>query len=191
MKKLMTVFLLVSGLMFVVPAQAQLQWGIKGGWNLSKPSLSGEKIRASAKNNSGYFFGPMAELTIPLIGLGVDAAVMYSYRGAVDIYDETVDLNTIAIPINLNYTFGLSSMFGIYIAAGPQFDYNVGHKNVNGVKLKSSATSGNVGAGVKVLGHLQAGFNYNFSLAKTGRDVEDYAFDFKTNSWQISFAYLF
>jgi hypothetical protein len=190
MKKLMTLFLLVVGLSMAMPASAQFKWGVKGGLNISKPSLSGKTIREEAKNNTGYFIGPMGEITILVIGLGVDGSLLYSHKGAVDVDDKTVNLNTLEIPINLKYTIGLGSLAGIYIAAGPQYGYNLGKKNVSGLKLESSTVSANVGAGVKLLGHLQAGFNYNFALDKTGKSkTEDV--DFKTNTWQISVAYLF
>lgn len=110
---------------------------------------------------------------------------------------KTAKMNSIEIPINLKYTIGLGSLLGVYIAAGPQFGYNIGKKNFDfsdyDFKLKGSNLSANVGAGVKLLGHLQAGVNYNIALGKTGESVSKqvHAFDFKTNTWQVSVAYLF
>ena len=59
--------------------------------------------------------------------------------------------------------------------------------------LKKNNTSFNVGAGLKLIKHLQVGVNYNFALGHTatiklkdGRDVE-----IKNNGWQVSLAYLF
>ena len=50
----------------------------------------------------------------------------------------------------------------------------------------------NVGAGVKLLGHLQAGVNYNFGLSKMARSVDDQmTIEMKRNTWQISLAYMF
>ncbi len=201
MKKFMTVLLVAAGMLVVAPAQAQLKFGVKAGVNISKPSLSGSRLVAEAKNNTGYFFGPMAEFTIPLIGLGVDGALLYSHKGAIDVREEnmssthTADLNSIEIPINLKYTIGLGSIAGIYFSAGPQFGYNIGKKRFSeyDFKLKGSNLSANIGAGVKLLGHLQAGINYNIALDKTGESFGDQmdAFDFKTNTWQVSVAYLF
>lgn len=193
MKKFMTVLLVAAGLLLAAPAQAQLKFGVKAGVNLSKASLSGKDL--NTKNYTGYFVGPMAEFTIPLIGLGVDGALLYSHKGAMKVEGETAKMNSIEIPVNLKYTIGLGSLLGVYIAVGPQFGYNIGKKNFSDYdfKLKGSNLSANVGAGVKLLGHLQAGVNYNIALGKTGESFSDHtkAFDFKTNTWQVSVAYLF
>ena len=62
---------------------------------------------------------------------------------------------------------------------------------------KSKALVGvNVGAGVKLLGHLQVGVNYNIPWGKSGevtvKEGINAVFDkYKTKTWQISAAYLF
>ena len=81
----------------------------------------------------------------------------------------------------------------LYIAAGPQFGFNVGSGHfTESFDMKSCNTSFNVGAGVKLLGHLQAGVNYNFGLSKMARSVDDQmTIEMKRNTWQISLAYMF
>ena len=160
MKKFFSVFMIaVCCMALAMPAQAQLiKFGVKGGVNLSKLKLEGMK-----DNSTGFFFGPMAEITIPVIGLGVDGALLYSQKGdkmeGLDIKQSGLD-----IPVNLKYSIGLGSMLGIYVAAGPDFFFNFkGDKNFeDGRKLESKkAQVGiNVGAGVKLVRHLQIGFNY-------------------------------
>jgi hypothetical protein len=99
---------------------------------------------------------------------------------------------------SLNSTVG---MLGAYIAAGPQFDFNIGNKTwTRELSLKKSTTSFNVGAGLKLIRHLQLGVNYNFALSKTGT-YEYYteggsgdghhSVNIKNNTWQVSLAYLF
>ena len=107
-------------------------------------------------------------------------------------------LKTIEIPVNLKWTFGLGSTFGAYIAAGPQFGFNVGSGLFNigseTFDMKKSYTTFNVGAGVKLIQHLQIGLNYNFSINKVAKAViEDYegTVDMKKNTWQVSLAYMF
>ena len=110
-------------------------------------------------------------------------------------------LRTFAVPVNLKWSFGLGSMLGAYIAAGPQFDFNIGNKTwTRELSLKKSTTSFNVGAGLKLIRHLQLGVNYNFALSKTGT-YEYYtegesgdghhSVNIKNNTWQVSLAYLF
>ncbi len=191
MKKIMTVLLVAVAALVAVPAQAQISWGVKAGLNLSKATGDVSDV----KNATGYFIGPMAEFTIPLIGLGVDGSLLYSHKGAVKTDNVTAKMNTIDIPINLKYTFGLGSTAGIYIAAGPQFSWNIGDKNITDLdlKLKSSTLSANIGAGVKLLNHLQAGITYNIALGDTGESLATYAdnLSFKTNTWQVAVAYIF
>lgn len=118
----------------------------------------------------------------------------------------TVKQQAINIPINVRYTFGLGDLAGIYIAAGPQFGFNVGDKDfdvlkVANYKLKSSNFSVNLGAGVTLIKHLEIGFNYNIACGKTGEvtgkgaatDVVKSLADSsgKSNAWQISAAYYF
>lgn len=112
MKKFFSVFMIaVCCMALAMPAQAQLiKFGVKGGVNLSKLKFEGMK-----DNSTGFFFGPMAEITIPVIGLGVDGALLYSQKGdkmeGLDMKQSGLD-----IPVNLKYSIGLGSMLGIYVA---------------------------------------------------------------------------
>lgn len=189
MKKFFGVFLVaICCLAMATPAQAQLlKWGLKGGVNMSKIDWDGG-VKGNKDNSAGFFIGPMAEFTIPLIGLGIDGALMYSQRG--DEYKQ----QGIEIPVNLKYTIGLGSMFGIYVAAGPDFFFNF--KDAAKSELydaEDSQVGLNIGAGVKLIQHLQIGINYqiplgdSFSFKKVGEAIGDG----RTKTWQISLAYLF
>ena len=192
MKKFFSVFMIaVCCMALAMPAQAQLiKCGVKGGVNLSKLKFEGMK-----DNSTGFFFGPMAEITIPVIGLGVDGALLYSQKGdkmeGLDMKQSGLD-----IPVNLKYSIGLGSMLGIYVAAGPDFFFNFkGDKNFeDGRKLESKkAQVGiNVGAGVKLVRHLQIGFNYTIPCGDsfTWKSASE-AIGTKNKTWQISAAYLF
>lgn len=192
MKKIFSVFMIaICCLAVAMPVQAQLiKFGVKGGLNLSKLKVEGMK-----DNATGFFFGPMAEVTIPIVGLGVDGALLYSQKGdKLDGFD--TKQAGLDIPINLKYTIGLGSLFGIYVAAGPDFYFNF-KKNKeydDGEKLeKKKAQVGiNLGAGVKLIKHLQVGFNYNipFGDSFTWKNAGE-AIGAKNKTWQISAAYIF
>ena len=199
MKKIFGVIALAAAFMFAVPAQAQLKFGVKAGLNVSKASL--DKGVLSADNRTGFFVGPMAEFTLPIVGLGVDAALLYDNKSVkVGAEGETSSstLHYIDIPINVKYTIGLGSLASVYGATGPQFSYNIGGKSIldGSYALNDSDFSWNIGAGVKLLGHLQVGYNYNIALGKTAEVKEAEAIDFvgksfKNNTHQISVAYMF
>ena len=61
-----------------------------------------------------FLAGPMAEFTLPIIGIGADVAALYSTDLGVD-GEKTMKLKTFAVPVNLKWSFGLGSMLGAYI----------------------------------------------------------------------------
>ena len=207
MKKLFTLIVLVAATYFAVPANAQLKFGIKGGLNITDMSLSNDVFETS--NRTGFFIGPTIKFTLPIVGLGIDASALYDQReGEVNVEaDDNTLVSTrlkqksINIPINLRYDIGLGSRAAVYLAAGPQFGFNVGDKNQSLYKdvaewrLNTSNFSVNVGAGVMLLGHLQVGANYNIVCGKTGEitvlDGAESVLRGRSNTWQISAAYYF
>ncbi len=183
MKKIISLLMLAVCLAVAVPAQAQLKFGVKGGLNLSKLDVNGNKI---SDNTTGFFIGPMAEFTVPVVGLGVDGALMYSQRGK-DAYKE----QGIEIPVNLKYTIGLGSTLGVYLAAGPDFFFNFKDVDLTGVDKKDAQVGLNLGAGVKLMGHLQAGFTYQIPLGNSFELANLSNAGAKTKTWQILLAYTF
>ena len=127
MKKILSALMIVACLFMAMPAQAQFQFGLKGGLNISKLTFSEDIVKGD--NRTGFFIGPMAEFTIPIVGLGVDVAALYNQSGAkAQSGNEEVSqtFKSIEVPVNLKWTLGLGSTLGAYIAAGPQFGFNVG-----------------------------------------------------------------
>ena len=196
MKKIFGALMIAVCIGMAMPAQAQIHFGVKGGLNLSKASFSNVGDNFKKDNFTGFFIGPMAEFNIPIVGLGVDAALLFAQRGikvSEGNEDLTIKQNGIDIPVNLKYTIGLGSLAGIYLAAGPDFYFDfAGNKTVEGMRTdKKKAEVGiNVGAGLKLLNHLQVGANYNIPLGDTA-DIEGTDASYKTKTWQVSVAYIF
>lgn len=204
MRKIFTIAVLVAATCFAVPAQAQFKFGLKGGLNITDMSFSSDVFESS--NRTGFFIGPTIKFSLPLVGLGVDASALYDQREAkVKGVDKKIKQQAINIPINLRYDIGLGSLAAIYLAAGPQFGFNVGNRhetivdNVSSWKFNTSNFSVNLGAGVMLLSHLQVGFNYNIVCGKTGEvsflqtagDIAEGVYRGRSNSWQVSAAYYF
>lgn len=213
MKKMFSLALVALGLMAAMPSQAQIKFGLKGGLNITDMSMSKDVLDAS--NRTGFFIGPSVKFTLPVVGLGIDAAALYDQREAklkVDAENTTgtgltsnkIKQQSINIPINLRYSIGLGDLAGIYFAAGPQFGFNVGDKNFDGTKetsyrMESTNFSVNLGAGVSLIKHLEIGFNYNIACGKTGeasvKNVLNNTWEQvsrgRSNAWQISAAYYF
>ena len=193
MRKLFTLVLMAA--LAAVPSmmQAQVKFGVKAGLNVTQMSLSQDVV--SKSNQEGFFVGPTVKVTLPLVGLGVDASALYDQRDA-KFGEDKVSQRSINVPINLRYGVGLGSLASVYLAAGPQFGFNVGQKNYSGVKdfkFKESNFSVNVGAGVSLINHVEVGFTYNIAVGKTGEiSWEDGAkINARANSWQVSAAYYF
>ena len=198
MKKIFTLVTLVVALFAANTANAQLKFGLKGGLNITNMSFDSGVVDPS--NQEGFFVGPTVKFSIPVVGLGFDLAALYDQRDA-KIDDTTVSQRSINIPLNLRYNIGLGDLASVYLAAGPQFGFNVGSKNigivdeVSNFKFKDSNLSVNLGAGVNLISHLEIGFCYNIACGKTGefevlKSVTN-AVKAKNNSWQISAAYYF
>ena len=202
MKKIFTLVTLVVALFAANTANAQLKFGLKGGLNITNMSFDSDVVAQS--NQEGFFVGPTVKFSIPVVGLGFDLAALYDQRDA-KIDDTTVSQRSINIPLNLRYNIGLGDLASVYLAAGPQFGFNVGSKNigivdeVSNFKFKDSNLSVNLGAGVNLISHLEIGFCYNIACGKTGDfEVQKGVLEgvsnvvkAKNNSWQISAAYYF
>ena len=192
MKRIFGALMIAVCIGMAMPAQAQRHFGVNGGLNLSKASFSNMGGNFKKDNFTGFFIGPMAEFNIPIIGLGVDASLLFAQRGikitpeGADEY--TVKQNGIDIPVNLKYTIGLGSLAGIYLAAGPDFYFDFEKKS--GIDKKKAQVGINVGAGLKLLNHLQVGANYNITMGDTA-DFEGTDASYKTKTWQVSVAYIF
>ena len=199
MKKIFTTIVLMAAMLVVIPAKAGINFGIKGGYNITNFSFSKDVI--AKDNQQGFFIGPSLKIGIPVLPIGFEIAALYDQRDA-KLEGEKISQKSINIPINVRYELGLGDMAGIYVAAGPQFGFNIGDKSfsfddVADYKLKDSNLSINLGAGLRLVKHLEIGFNYNIALGKTGEfNVIDGAGEAlgingngKGNAWQISATY--
>ena len=207
MKKVITLVVLIAAVSLTAQAQG-LKFGVKGGLNISKMSFSKDVV--SSDNKTGFFVGPSLKLSLPA-GFSADIAALYDERStdvsgskttAVDgdiitstSGTETIKQKSLQIPLNLRYNIGLSSMAGLYLAAGPQFGFPVADKvlktEFGDYRLKDANLSINFGAGLYLMGHLEVGFTYNLAAGKSGEFKDWNDVDTHNNAWQISAAYYF
>ncbi len=204
MKKIGVVLACLVAFLWAAPANAQFKWGLEAGVNLSKVSVKGDGNLFDSSNRTGWFVGPKAQFVMPVIGLGLDGAILYSQKymklEAEGESSPNKSLPYLEIPINLRYNFGFSSLAGLYIATGPQYNWYLGSRNLTWDgesygSLERSTFSWNVGAGVILLSHLQLGFTYNIAMGATGQ-IDNVGeaiktFDVKNNTWQVRLAYFF
>lgn len=204
MKKILTSLILFAALA-VMPASAQIKFGVKGGMNNTSLKLDYENA-FSNKAGYGWFIGPTVKASFPLgvINLGADAAVLYDERNSKmsdSEIEETIKLKSVIIPINVRMNFSLLKVLGAYVATGPQFGFNVGNSGFSwgemkdNFQLKKSQFSWNVGVGLTVMSHLEVGVAYNFGIGRTGelKDMtkEEIIDTPKQKTWVLSAAYYF
>ena len=184
MKKLTCMAIMAAALLIASPVQAQFSWGIKGGVNMGSNDLVAMKDKAYAldlSNYSGFFIGPKAEVRIPILGFGVEAAALYAQKGMMLTDKESFKQNSFQIPLNLKYSFGLGNIANVFVAAGPEFGFNVGETQkfvstlnmdntsgaVQGYVAEKSTLAFNVGLGATLLSHFQVSVNYNMPWGQT------------------------
>jgi hypothetical protein len=214
MKKIFGLFAAIC-LFTAMPATAQFNFGIKAGVNLSeKPSLNINELKNSLQGNTGWFVGPTAKFVFPVVGLGIEANVLYS-QANIEVNGQNILNQSIDIPLYLRYEITLpvvNKFLEPFVAVGPQFGWNIGNKNISidnvienvteNIKFKESNISLNLGLGVILFDHLQVHANYNLALGKTADvtatykdssliDISKNIAEMKSNIWQISLAYIF
>ena len=195
MKKFYMSFAVVAFTMLMaIPAQAQINWGLRAGANIVNMKMSSDIL--GSKNNAGFYVGPTVKFTVPIVGLSFDASAVYDQRTA-KIVDDTKGVTeerkqqTIQIPINIRYGWGLSSMANVFLFAGPQFGFNLS-KKYSDWTWKSSQFSVNVGIGATVLSHLELKANYNFVVGKSAvASSNNFEGNSRFNTWQIGLGYYF
>lgn len=196
------------------PAAAQFNWGIKAGVNIAEKPSNIDDLKSAVKGEAGWYVGPMAKFTLPIVGLGLEANLLYSQTNS-EVGGETIKRQCIDLPVYLRYELSLpvvNKFLEPFIAVGPQWSWNIGDRNfvvdainaAGGVypadyTLRSSNLSLNLGLGAVILDHFQIHANYNLALGSTSdyRNEIDGAVNLyksvksKTNIWQVSVAYIF
>lgn len=180
----------------VVPSQAQFKWGVKAGMAVN--SLKFNKGLGSSDNRAGFTGGLMADFTVPVIGVGFDASLLYAAR-SIDFAEEdgtTVNKTRsyIDIPVNFKYKIGLPVVGKIvtpFLTTGPDFSFLLSNKNMNNaVKNKTFDFAWNVGLGVQLFNHVQVAASYGIGITKSASG-HDSLYSGRNRCWTVTAAYLF
>ena len=197
MKKVTGLVLIILMAFIAVPAKSQLKFGVKGGLNISSVHLNSDILKAD--NVTGFQIGPMIETTIPLVGIGLDAAILYSQKG-VDMKAEgsasstSMKTDYLDIPVNLKWKFGIP-LVKAYLSAGPYVGFRVGGDKIwdvlgDQIKAKNFGAGLNFGVGAELISHLQIGVNYGLGLTDN-YSSEKFDLNAKNRGWSITAAILF
>lgn len=189
----------VAILAFAGTANAQFKFGPRVGINVN--SLHFNESVLKSDNRTGFNAGLEAEFTVPVIGIGLDASLMYVRRNA-EINDDGDILKKhcdyFEIPVNLKWKMNIpviAKLVKPYIFTGPSFAFLTSKRAITeAYKYKSVDTSWNVGLGLEFISHLQISAYYGFGLNNSivpVPGVDSTPIDGKTHCWTVTAAWLF
>ena len=189
-------------LMFImsVQANAQLRFGVKGGYDVSSNDINKDILNAS--NRLGFQVGGTMELMAPILGMGVELSALYGHQQYdVKVEDSGYDLSDydyLRVPLNLKKKFSLIGLLGVFVQAGPYVEFKIDggdFKDIdNQYKSKSFGAGVNAGAGVELLNHLELGMYYRKVLTDNyGDDAPNFGdiWKKKPDTWSVDLTYFF
>ena len=189
-------------------AGTPVRFGVKGGFELTEMNFNASDLRQA--NRAGFYAGPVAKFTLPVVGLCIDASVLYSQRD-LKVDGENILQKSLLLGGDLRYNIGVGDVLGIFVNLGPQLSLNIGDdvfywkdedQNNHQLALQNTMISFNLGLGMSFLQHFEAGIFYNIPAGKTADFTWDKVGDqlidtswsrakTKTNAWHIAVAYYF
>lgn len=190
-KNFITIMLLMTFMAVTATAEAQLKYGIKAEVGLNKPTFTTKDFANNFKveNMNAFKVGPSIEFMMPIMGLGVDASLLYSNEkmnvqtinsSDGNVLDQIISVQThhLELPVNLKYKIGIVSIAKAYLAAGPFIGVNLTNADFGNlpvvqqnIEQKKFQAGINLGFGAEVLDKLQLGFNYHMKM------TDDYSVD--------------
>ncbi len=180
-----------------LPAAAQVRLGVRGG--LTVGELRFDRNIIDSDNRAGYTAGLLLDANIPVVGVGIEASVMYVHRNnRLTDYNHVFKRHFIDIPVYARYRLSIPRLeryFAPLVFTGPDFAVLFNDNGPDNYKNSSTYMSWDVGGGVDLFNHLRITATYGIGLSKamsyidreyTGNKVEG-----KDRHWTLSAAYLF
>lgn len=201
MKKNLFAFLVAAVAIFAsaLPAEAQFKFGLKAGVAVNGIHFDEDMFKSD--NCAGFTGGAMIEFTVPALGLGLDASVMYVRRNSEWLENNQITTDNrsyIDIPVNLKWKINIPLINAIarpYLTTGPSFSFLTSKKALeDAYKNSSFDTAWNFGLGVELFKKVQVGANYGIGLTKALKAVDvtgTGAVEGRNKYWTITAAYLF
>jgi len=202
--KLIIKTLVITSLFFlnVFVVSSQVSFGLRGGFDVAENKISKDIL--NAHNRLGFQVGPTMRFSLPLVGLGIDAGLLYGHK-QYDVKNnpEDIDLsdyNYLMIPVDLKKSFSLLGTLGVFIKGGPFGEIKLSggdFKNGEGDKVKSKGFGMglNFGVGVSLFSKLEVGMDYRFKLTDNYEEDKpnfgDYFSTRKDKTWNVNLTYLF
>lgn len=185
------VLVLLTAVVLVSSAQAQVKIGVKAGANLS--TWSGDNIPGDNKAKVGFNAGALANISISEM-FSLQPEVLFSLEGAKLSINNT-DVNYNFGYVNIPVLFQYNNASGFFAETGPQLGILATAKAKSGSQsqdVKSSFKSTNfswtLGAGYKTDFGIGAGVRYALGLTNI---VDQSGSDVKQSNLSVGVFYLF
>ncbi len=196
-----TIIILSLAIIASATTQAQVRFGLKGGITIN--DLKWDKDIINKENQAGFTAGAIVEFNLKVVGLGIDASLLYAHRQD-DIYLEEgpkvtkLKRDYIDIPVNVKYKLQipvLCKVIAPFVTTGPDFALVLGDSDTGDFKTRQWNTSWNVGFGAELFRRVQIHANYGIGLTKAfkyiGKDIDSKPINGKDKLWTITAAYFF
>lgn len=189
-----------------VSTAGKFRFGARAGVQVNSVQFKDVKANFSSENRTGFTGGLMAEFTIPIVNLGMDASVMYVHRpkpeesSLADVFEAIKSLperDYVEVPVNLKLKVALpvlSTVITPYAFTGPSFAFLLNKSALTDLyQHKTVDVSWNAGLGVELLSHLQVGASYSFGIknALSFVGIKNSPIEGRNNCWTITAAWLF
>ena len=180
------IFTVILAVFVSVGANAQLKFGIKGGWNFENFDISSNIAEQLKKDNfTSWDLGVVAQ--VPLSGaLHLQPELLYSSQ-KIDLIaeaEETSKISYFQIPVNLLYKFDLLAV-SIFASGGAYFGYAVDRNSFSVNNLQKTDWGLSFGAGVEFM-KFQLNARYNWAL----QNISDIgSIKWKSNRFNVSIAF--
>jgi hypothetical protein len=193
--------ILLAIMLFAValPAAAQVRLGIRGGITIGEMRFNRDII--DSDNRMGYTGGLLLDLGIPVVGIGVEASVMYSHRNSRYRLNDDYQVfkrHYIDIPVYARYRLSLPKIqryFAPYIYTGPCFSVLFKENAPDNYANSKTFLSWDVGAGADLFNHLRLSATYGLGISKAleyiDREYTGERIYGKDKHWTINAAWLF
>jgi Outer membrane protein beta-barrel domain len=207
MKRLMTVLLIAAfaGLLAMPqPAAANIQFGIKAGGNMAKPTgVDAQDPLATLKNKVGFMGGIFLAVNLGRV-ITVESEVLYTMKGATyvaldDSYTDKLYADYIEVPMLLKFKIPMP-VVQPFIFAGPTVGFKLQEKlEENGQQipltealLKNNDYGAIFGAGLNLGRNFMVDVRYSLGLQKVISTVQGAVEpDFKNGVWSATIGIAF
>ena len=190
-------FILILIVLTALPAAAQVRFGVRGGMTIGEMRFDRDII--DSDNRVGYTGGLLVDLNIPVVGLGIEASVMYTHRNnRLTDHNNVFKRHYIDIPVYARYKLslpGISKVFEPLAFTGPSFSVLFNENGPSNYDNSKTYLSWDVGLGADLFRHLRLTGTYGLGISRALEYMDSEYTGDKVNGrdryWTLSAAFLF